>query len=141
MSNQSIRVQARLLFFLILLNFVAQVPYFIHLYIRTQPLSTTLRSALIMGAVFAFFMIASVYLFKGRSPGYPLMLVFLAVEFLFYFGNLINSLRHGYAPFFQVNNPDLTLRIIYSIGYLNLFASAYFLYLLLFHPDPFRPLA
>ena len=43
---------------------------------------------------------------------------------------------HGYPAFFQAQNPDVVLRVIYSIGYMNLFASGYFLLLLLRH----RPL-
>ena len=30
---------------------------------------------------------------------------------------------HGYPAFFQAQNPDVVLRVIYSIGYMNLFAS------------------
>ncbi len=54
------------------------------------------------------------------------MLAFLAVEFLFYLAGSLRAALHGFGPFFQVYNPDVVLRIIYSIGYLNLFAAAYF---------------
>ncbi len=91
-----------------------------------------------MGFVFAFFLAASSMLFRRRRQGYALMLVFLSVEFLFYLLNVINSTAHGFGPFFQVRNPDIVLRIIYSIGYVNLFASGYFLLLLLQHRDFFQ---
>ncbi len=136
MPNKSVLVQARVLFALILLNFLAQVPYYVHLYAGRQALAVTARSSLVMGVVFAVFLLASWLCFSGQRPGYPLMLAFLAVEFLFYLFGLITSTLHGYAPFFQVRNPDVVLRVIYSIGYMNLFASGYFLWLLV----RYRPL-
>jgi hypothetical protein len=131
MSRKSIMIQARILFTLILVNFLAQVPYYFHLYYRSQSFSVSARSFLIMGAVFAFFLTASWLLFRSCSAGYPLMLVFLSVEFLFYLGNVAGSAAHGYGLFFQIRNPDPLLRVVYSIGYLNLFAAGYFLLLLL----------
>ncbi len=130
MQSKGVLVQAKVLFGLILLNFIAQVPYYVHLYAGRQSAAVTARSSLIMGAVFAFFLAASWLLFTGQRSGYPLMLAFLAAEFLFYLFGLIMSSLHGFAPFFQVDNPDVVLRVIYSIGYMNLFASGYFLWLL-----------
>ncbi len=137
MQNRSVLVQARVLFALILLNFVAQVPYYIHLYAGRQAVAVTARSSLIMGAVFAVFLLASWLLFTGQRPGYPLMVAFLAVEFLFYLFGLITSTLHGFAPFFQVGNPDVVLRVIYSIGYMNLFASGYYIWLLIRYGSSF----
>jgi hypothetical protein len=131
MENKNIRVQVRVLFLFILVNFFAQIPYFFHLYYGSQSWLTDLRSFVILGSVFAFFLVGSIRLFKRRRSGYWLMVVFLSVEFLFYlFGVIFTALR-GYGFFPQVNNPDLWLRIIYSIGYINLFASGYFLFLLI----------
>ncbi len=118
---------------LILINFIAQIPYFIHLYARTQPLSTDLRSALIMTGVFIPFASGSILLARRRTAGYWLLIVFLSAEFLFYALNTLGSIRHGYPLFFQIHNPDLVLRIVYTIGYTNLFASGYFLFLLWLH--------
>ncbi len=123
--------QAWIMFFIILANFIAQVPYFFHLYYGRQAAYVTFRSFLIMGAVFAFFLAASLLFFQRYRAGWWLMLVFLSVEFLFYLFNVINSARHGFGLFFQILNPDIILRIIYSLGYLNLFAAGYFIYLLL----------
>ncbi len=136
MPSKNVLMQARVLFALILLNFLAQIPYYLHLYAGRQALSVTARSSLIMGAVFALFLLASWLLFRGQRPGYSLMFAFLSVEFLFYLFGVIESALHGFAPFFQVQNPDVVLRIIYSIGYMNLFASGYFLWLLI----RYRPL-
>lgn len=62
----------------------------------------------------------------------------MGIEFLFYLWGVISSLAHGSGLFFQIHNPDLLLRIIFSIGYINFFASGYFLFLLLRHRDAFQ---
>ncbi len=67
-----------------------------------------------------------------------MMLVFLSAEFLFYLWGIIGTIVRGPGLFFQINNPDLLLRIVYSIGYMNFFASGYFLFHLLRHRDFFQ---
>ena len=65
------------------------------------------------------------------------MLIFLAVEFLFYLWNTIGEVIHGYGFFFHLANPNLLLRAVFAIGYVNLFASGYFLALLLLKKSHF----
>lgn len=89
------------------------------------------RPFLIMGFVFVVFLAASILLFKRTVAGYSLMLIFLAVEFLFYLWNTIGEVLHGYGLFFHLQNPDLLLKTVFAVGYVNLFASGYFLCLLL----------
>ncbi len=137
MQDKRTLVQVWTCFGLILANFIAQIPYFFHLYFGTQSLFADFRSFLIMGAVFALFLVGSIQLFKRQRLGYWLMILFLSTEFLFYLRNIIGSLFHGYGLFFQVLNPDLILKIVYSIGYLNLFVSGYFLFLLIYKRDTF----
>jgi len=58
------------------------------------------------------------------------MIVFLTVEFLFYLWDTLGEVIHSYGLFFHLTNPDLLLKIVFAIGYVNLFASGYFLCLL-----------
>lgn len=44
---------------------------------------------------------------------------------------------HGYGLFFHLQNPDLLLKIVFAIGYINLFAAGYFIVLLLLKRDDF----
>ncbi len=127
------QIQMAFCFGLILANFIAQIPYFIHLYAQTQSLASDLRSAAIMGGVFALFISGSILLARHKPAGYWMMVVFLAAEFLFYAWNTLRSVLRGYPLFFQIHNPDILLRIVYTIGYINLFASGYFLVLLWLH--------
>ncbi len=131
MGNKTIRVQVIILFLLILANFIAQIPYYLHLYYNPNNLLAQAKGALLMLFVFGVFLLASTLLFKRRVLGYWLMVIFLAIEFLFYLWNTIGEVIHGYGLFFHLNNPDLLLKVVFAIGYVNLFASGYFLALLL----------
>ena len=138
MQSKPVRVQTIILFLLILANFIAQVPYFLHLYYRPgMNLLAESRPFLIMGFVFAVFLVASILLFKRTTTGYWLLLTFLSVEFLFYLWNTLGEIVHGYGLFFHLQNPDILLKIVFAIGYINLFAAGYFLCLLLLKRSEF----
>ena len=131
MESRNIRIQVIILFLLILANFIAQIPYYLHLYYNPNNVLAQAKGGLLMLFVFGIFLFASILLFKRQVLGYWLMVMFLAVEFLFYLWNTIGEVIHGYGLFFHLNNPDLLLRAVFAIGYVNLFASGYFLGLLL----------
>jgi len=131
MGVKSIRVQVIILFLLILANFIAQIPYYLHLYYNPNNLLAQLRGGYLLLIVFAVFLLASFLLFKRTVIGYWLMVMFLAVEFLFYVWNTLGGVLHGYGFLYHLANPDLLLRAVFAIGYVNLFVSGYFLCLLL----------
>ncbi len=117
---------------IILTNFVAQVFYFLHLYYTPQHPWPEPRSSLAMGSVLAWFLAGAVLLLKRNKLGYPLLAGFLAAEFLFYLWNLVGAGLRGPGWFFHLSNPDPVLWAVFAIGYLNFFASGYFLGLLVF---------
>lgn len=131
MGSKSLRVQVIILFLLILANFIAQIPYYLHLYYNPNNLLAQAKGGLLMLFVFVVFLLASFLLFKRTVIGYWLMVMFLAVEFLFYVWNTLGAVIHGYGLFYHLANPDLLLRAVFAIGYVNLFVSGYFLCLLL----------
>ncbi len=128
--NRALRTQVRILSAIILANFVAQVFYFLHLYYTPQHPWPELRSSLAMGSVFAWFLAGAVLLLKRNKVGYGVMACFLGVQFLFYLWNVVGAGLHGPGWFFHLSNPDPILWTVFAIGYLNFFASGYFLGLL-----------
>ena len=137
MESKNTRIQVIILLLLILANFIAQIPYFFRLYYNPNNPLAQARGGLIMLLVFAFFLLASILLFKRRAQGYWLMLIFVAVEFLFYLWNTLGEVVHGFGLFFHLNNPDLLLKAVFAVGYVNLFAAGYFLGLLLLKRSQF----
>ena len=137
MEVKSIKVQVIILFLLILANFLAQIPYSLHLYYNPNNLLAQVKGGFLLLIVFAVFLLASFLLFKRTVIGYWLMVMFLVVEFLFYVWNTLGGVIHGYGFFYHLANPDLILRGVFVIGYVNLFVSGYFLCLLLFKRTAF----
>lgn len=130
--NRTLLAQTWLLSAAILANFVAQIFYFIHLYYTPQHPYPDLRASLLMGAVFALFLAGILLLYLVPKVGQGLLSVFLALEFLFYLWNMVGGVLHGYSLFFHLSEPDPILWVVFAIGYLNFFASGYFLFLLLY---------
>ncbi len=112
---------------LILANFLAQVPYFLHLYYTPQHPLPALAPALTMGTVFAAFVIPAWLFLRGRRPGYSLLIAFLAVDFLFYLWNISGGAIHGLGLFFHLRDSDPILWAVNFIGYLNFFAAGWLL--------------
>jgi hypothetical protein len=126
-------IQIWILFGILLADFVAQVVYFYHLYYTPRQPFPDLKSAVLMGAVFAMFVASYWLLINKRKAGYPAMLVYLALEFLFYLWNFVGGIIHGFGWFYHLNEHDPVLWVVFAIGYLSLFASGYFLALLIYH--------
>lgn len=68
---------------------------------------------------------------KRKVLGYWLLFAFLLMEFLFYLYNETFGLVHGYGIPYHLLHDDPILKVVFLIGFLNLFASGYFLFLLL----------
>ncbi len=128
--NRQLRSQAWILFASILANFVAQVVYFFHLYYTPQQPFPTLQSSLLMGGVFALFLVGYVLFIKYKRIGFYLLALFLLMEFAFYLWNFIGAGLRGPGWFFHLSEPDPVLWTVFAIGYVNLFTSGYFLFLI-----------
>src|SRR2546423_11041575 len=121
MESKNIRVQVIILFLLILANFIAQIPYYFHLYYNPNNLLAQAKGGLIMLFVLAAFLLASTLLFKRRALGYWLMLIFLAVEFLFYLWNTLGEVIHRYGLFFHLIIQNLFLKPVFVLDIVTYF--------------------
>ncbi len=139
--NRTTRVQVWLLFAVLLANFAAQVPYFLHLYYSPQHPLPDLRSSLTLGSVFALFIASFALLMARQRAGYYLVLFYLALEFFFYLWNIVGGVVHGYGLFFHLADRDPILWAVNAVGYLSFLAAGYFLVLMLAKRQEFQPQA
>jgi hypothetical protein len=96
-------VQLLVLVVVVLANYLAQIPYSLHLYGS----SLSGRGALLLGATFTWFAASAALLLRGRAAGYWLLLSFLAVEFAFYFRNEVLLIPAGYGlPYHLTHTRD-----------------------------------
>jgi len=137
--NRITRIQVWVLFGVLLANFVAQVPYFLHLYYTPQHPLPEVRSAFLMGAVFVLFLVSFGLWAAGSTAGYYLLIFYLALEFFFYLWNIIGGVVHGFGLFFHLADRDPVLWAVNAIGYLSFFAAGYFLLLLVARRRQFGP--
>ncbi len=119
------------LFAVILANFVAQIPYFLHLYYTPQHPFPELKSSILMGSVLVVFLVGFGLLQKRVKAGWYVLVFYLTVEFLFYLWNIIGGVLHGYGLFFHLSDRDPILWVVNAIGYVTFFAAGAFLLLLI----------
>jgi hypothetical protein len=136
--NRTTKAQLWILFAVLLANFAAQVPYFLHLYYSPQHPLPDLKSSLLMGSVFALFMVSFVLLLAQQRAGYYLLMFYLALEFFFYLWNIVGGVVHGYGLFFHLTDRDPILWAVNAVGYLSFVAAGYFLALLLAKRQEFQ---
>ncbi|HXS14847.1 MAG TPA: hypothetical protein VN711_01860 [Candidatus Saccharimonadales bacterium] len=98
---------------------------------EAQRLVTPAPGWLAMLFVLLLFLIGFIFLMKKKVLGYWILFLFLLMEFLFYAFNEILGLIHGYGIIYHLMHDEPILKIVFLIGFLNLFASGYFLFLLL----------
>lgn len=128
--SKNIQLQVYFLFTVILANFIAQIPYTIHLY-GVQRLVALTPGWFAMLFVFLLFLFGFIFLMRKNILGYWILFSFLLMEFLFYLYNETLGFLHGYGIIYHLTHDDPLLKIVFLIGFLNLFASGYFLFLLL----------
>jgi len=120
-------------FCVVIANYLAQIPYTLHLYYFPHHVLPSVSATLLLGATLVWFLAGWGLLSHGgrlARGGYWLLLAFLLVEVVFYAGNMLTQVTHGYPPFMHLQQRDPVLWVVFAIGYLNLLGGVYFLYYL-----------
>ena len=112
-------------------NYLAQIPYYLRVYYFPHGALPSLPGSVLLGLTFVWFLAGWLRLAQGHDKGYWLLLSFLVTEVFFYAYNMVNQMRHGYAPFFHLQARDPILFVVFGIGYMNMLAGFYFLYYLI----------
>ena len=120
------RVFLRIVFLVVVANYVAQVPYYLRLYYFPHHAPPAFWGTLALAATLAWFLVGFALLWRVRATGYWLTLSFLVTETGFYVYNEISQIAHGFPPFFHLGNPDPVLWAVFAIGYLNMLAGVAF---------------
>lgn len=110
----------------VLANYIAQIPYAVHLHKHPS-----LASSALLGSTLIWFLCGYVGLVLGSRVGYWILVSYLATVVAFYSYNILNQVAHGFPPFMHLQERDPILFVVFAIGYVNLLAGVYFLYRLL----------
>lgn len=111
-------------------NYVAQIPYYLHLYYFPRHIAPSPTGVALLGLTLAWFLLGYIGLARGWRAGYWLLLTYLAAVVAFYLGNMLNQVANGFGPFFHVQTRDPILFVVFGVGYLNLVGGITFLALM-----------
>ena len=120
----------RILFFVVLANFLVQILYLIHQYQGVA----SLAGSLLMMVVFAWFLAGYILLSKRTMKGFVIMLAFLITEFLFYLSTQVTQAVSGQGILLHVLRPsDPILFIVFGVGYANFVAAGFCIFYMTRH--------
>ncbi len=108
-------------------NYLAQIPYYLHLYYFPHGALPNLRGSLMLGLTLLWFVAGYTLLARGRVAGYWLLLSFLFTEVGFYVFNVVNRVTNGFPAFMDLQTHDPLLWTVFLIGYINMLVGLYFL--------------
>lgn len=113
-----------ILFVIVIANFLAQLPYYFHQY-HGAP---SIIGSLMLFIVLLWFLVGFAWLWQKKIKGYVLLLAFLITEFLFYVSTQVTQYLSGKGILLYVLHPhDSVLFWVFLIGYINLFASGFYI--------------
>jgi len=118
----------RILFWITILNYIAQIPYYLHNYYFPYHALPSLMGMVLLGITLVWFLLGYRGVQKRNQSGYYILLSFLIVEALFY----LHAIVFG-AFIFQIQNPSLIIKTVFLIGYVSGLVAAYNAYLLIRH--------
>lgn len=114
-------------------NYLAQIPYYLHLYYFPHGALPSARGVALLGYTLIWFVVGIAGLALRRAAGYWLLGAYLVTVVGFYLHGLITQVTHGYPPalFLHLNDPILT--VVFAIGYFNMLFGALFIVILARH--------
>ena len=116
----------RFLFWVTILNYVVQIPYYLHNYYFPYHVLPSLSGVVLLGITLVWFLSGYQGLKHKWKYGYLVLVTFLCAEALFY----LHSFVFG-AFFFQVQNPSLIIKTVFIYGYISGVVAAYYSYRLI----------
>ena len=122
------------LFWIVILNYAVQVPYYFHQYYFPRHLAPNWSGTALLAFTLIWFLLGYFRYIGGKRYGLGLLLSFLIVQVLFY-GHAILFSVAGQGAIAQLRTHNPFLFIIFSIGYLNFFVAAYYAYKLMKHKN------
>ena len=104
--------------FVVLVNYAAQVPYYVHQYYPRPP---SWPGVVLLALTFVWFLAGYRRYVRGRSYGYALLLSYVVAQVAFYGHSALLSVMHGghAGAVAQLSNSSPLLIVIFAIGFLN----------------------
>jgi len=108
------------------LNYLAQIPYYIHQYYIGRHLAPSLPGTFLLLLTLLWFLAGYSMFSRGKKYGRGLLLSFLAAQVLFYGHAIVFGLVSGGGAVAQLKTHNPFLFVIFLIGYINFGAAVYY---------------
>ena len=129
--SRRLRTAFSILLAITLLNYIAQIPYYIHFYFVYHAPPSLFGLAFLL-ATLVLFLVGYIWMMQGKRLGSWLLLLFLVLEFG---GYLLHNLSGAFLKDLPTSDPlFLTISLI---GYLNFVVAFVYLVILLKNRYPF----
>ena len=125
----------RVLLVVALANYLAQIVYYLDLY-YPQPMA--IPGMALLSLTLVWFLAGYVGTRRGWWMGRLILLTYLLAMVGFYVVNTYGLLIHGYGLLWHFQRHDLPVRMVFAVGYLNMFVGALAVIALLIHRNPSR---
>lgn len=110
-----------LLLVIMIVNYLAQIPYFLHNYYFPHHIIPGLRAGGLLGFTLIWFIVGYIAFKKKMKHGYAILISFLIVQALFYAMALLSG-----AFIIQLRNHSALIKGVFLIGYISGITAAYF---------------
>lgn len=115
------------------INYLAQIPYYIHQYYIGRHIPPSLPGTLLLLLTLLWFLVGYIRFVRNKKYGAGLLLSFLAAQIIFYGHAVVFGLINGSGVVAQLKTNSSFLLVIFCIGYLNFIVAAYYAYWLVKH--------
>lgn len=127
LAGMAARRHLPVLLAVVLLNYAAQIPYYLHQYYFPRHIPPNLFGVALLSATLVWFLAGYITFIRDKKYGRGLLLSFLIAQVLFYGHAIIFGLINGSGIVAQLKTHSQFLLIIFLIGYINLAVAAYYL--------------
>lgn len=127
-----LRLPLRALLTVTLLNYVAQMPYYIHQYYAPAQVLPSLAGVGLLAITLIWFLFGYFRFTRAQRYGKVILASFLITEFLFYLQTQVSQFLLTHQVLLHVYHPDgLLLFLVFGIGYINMVTALIFAILVL----------
>jgi len=123
MKKDTTTISLNILLVITLINYLAQIPYYLHNYYYPHHLIPGTRAVILLGITLLWFVFGYIGYVKKASYGFGILFSYLIVEGFFYISSIFSG-TFGH----QLQSQSNTIRTVFIIGYISGLISAYYAY-------------
>ena len=123
MKKDTTTISLNILLVITLINYLAQIPYYLHNYYDPHHLIPGTRAVILLGITLLWFVFGYIGYVKKVSYGFGILFSYLIVEGFFYISSIFSG-TFGH----QLQNQSNIIKSVFIVGYISGLTSVYYAY-------------